>query len=115
MNDMPPIAKESQENTLFIIGRGSAMDGKWFHIPFIFERVGDNLFRHWNFNNLPEGVKKDIQPLLIPNQEKFNEGVDACIEELREEFMETFGYADDEHGLFDNLKRRFEQLKKPLP
>lgn len=70
----------------------------------------------WEEENTNE--EKDWKSLYRPINEMFdksyNEGVDACIEELREEFLETFGYADDEHGLFDDLKKRFEQLKKPL-
>lgn len=67
---MTPLVKYSKEHSQFIEGRGVAMsslDGEYFYIPFVFQKLGENIYRDWLPENLPTGLKKDLEPLLPPN------------------------------------------------
>ena len=74
---LPPIVKYSKEHSDFIEQRGSNMDNQWFLLPFVFQKVGDGLYREWLPERLPKDVLKDIS-ILFPNY-NFNEAIDKCI------------------------------------
>lgn len=35
----------------------------WYHFPFWFKKVGENLFAEYSFEQLPNGIKKEIESL----------------------------------------------------
>ena len=64
MNILPLITKFSKEDSVFIQKMGNVMDDQWYVIPCIFQRVGEDLYRVWEYNNILDGIKEDIKPII---------------------------------------------------
>ena len=62
--NLPPVIKYSESDRVFIEANSSTMDNQWYIIPVVFEKLGDNLFRQWLPENLPDEIKEAIKPIF---------------------------------------------------